>query len=344
VRAAAARGRQALGVEERPLPEPGSGEARVRLEACGICGSDLHFYHADLWQPGHTPGHEMVGRVEALGPDTAGCGLREGQRVAVEPLLACGDCEACRAGRYNVCRQLRLQGVQAPGGLCEALAAPTPRLHPVAEDLDPAVAALTEPVAVAVHGLRRGRFEPGQRVLILGAGAVGLVTAIAARALGAGEVWISARHAHQAERCRALGATRVLREEEAGHDALLALARETDFHLVVESVGGSADTVRDACAAVAPGGTISVLGVFLGPVAVDPLWLLMREGTLAWSNCYDAPGGRADFADAARLVEDERERLAPLVTHRRPLAEVDDAFRLAADKSSGAVKVSVTLP
>jgi len=113
---------------------------------------------------------------------------------------------------------------------------------------------------------------------------------------------------------------------------------------VVESVGGSADTVRDACAAVAPGGTISVLGVFLGPVAVDPLWLLMREGTLAWSNCYDAPGGRADFADAARLVEDERERLAPLVTHRRPLAEVDDAFRLAADKSSGAVKVSVTLP
>lgn len=343
MRAAVVRGHRALAVEERPLPEPGAGEARVRLEACGICGSDLHFYHTDLFAPGHTPGHEMVGRIEALGPGTADQDLREGERVAIEPILSCGRCGPCRAGRYNVCRSLRLNGLHASGGLCESMVAPAERLHRVSEELAPAVAALAEPVAVAVHGLRRGQLEAGQRVLILGAGTVGLVTAVAARAMGAGEVWISARHAHQAERCRALGVTRVLDEQEATHEALRELSQTIDFDLVVESVGGSADTLRAASAAVAPGGSISVLGVFLAQVAIDPYWMLVREGSIHWSNCYDATRGPADFALATRLVADEREHLAPLVTHRLPLSEVDEAFRLAADKSSGALKVSIDL-
>jgi threonine dehydrogenase-like Zn-dependent dehydrogenase len=202
---------------------------------------------------------------------------------------------------------------------------------------------MTEPVAVAMHGLERGGFEAGQRVLILGAGMIGLVSTLAARTMGAGEVWTSARHAHQAHLAREMGAHRVLSEEEASKQSLGALARGgSDFDLVVETVGGQATTLADACSAIKPGGTISVLGIYMSSPVIDPISLLMTEGTLCWSNCYTRRRGeRPDFARAASLVEDERERLALLATHELPLSEIDRAFQVAADRKAGAVKVSV---
>jgi threonine dehydrogenase-like Zn-dependent dehydrogenase len=179
-------------------------------------------------------------------------------------------------------------------------------------------------------------------VLVLGAGTVGLVTLIAARSLGASEVFVTARHAHQAERARALGADRVIDEREADAAHLDRLGRETDIDVAVETVGGHADTLATAAAAVRPGGHISVLGLFMEPPKLSPLPLLLKELTLGWSNCYHRPRGEpADFARAAAVVDAERERLATLVTDRFDLASVDAAFARAADKRSGAVKVSI---
>ncbi|MGH0038202.1 MAG: zinc-dependent alcohol dehydrogenase [Myxococcota bacterium] len=340
MRAARVRGPQQFGVDDVPVPEPGPGEVRVRIEACGICGSDLHFYHGALHAVGHTPGHEMAGVVDRLGPDVQG--FTPGDRVAVEPIRSCGDCALCRSGRDNVCRATRVLGIHEPGGFAEHIVVPSRRLFDLPHDLDPAIGALTEPVAVSIHGLRRGRFEKGQRVLVLGSGAVGLVTVLAARQLGAGEVWASARYPMQGERARSLGADRVLTEPEADPASLARLGLEHDIDLVVETVGGRADTLRAACAAIRPGGTVSVLGLFFDTVEVDPFSLLLKEGTLAWSNCYDRQGaGPVDFERAAQLVGDERERLSELLTHRVALEDVDEAYRLAADKRSGAVKVSV---
>ncbi|MFB3067023.1 MAG: zinc-binding dehydrogenase, partial [Planctomycetota bacterium] len=339
MRAAVVAGPKAFRVDEVPRPEPDSGEVRVRVESCGVCGSDLTFYHQNLMRMGQTPGHEIAGVVDAVGPGVTG--LDEGTRVAVEPLRTCGECVYCRSGRDSICRQTKLHGVHLAGGFAEAVTVPADRLYPLPADLDAAVAATTEPVAVAVHGLGRGRLEKGQRVLILGAGSVGLVTLIAARAMGAGEVWISARHEAQAELARQLGAARVLREEEASPESLGLLGLETDFDLVVESVGRG-DTLRAACAAIRPGGTISVLGVFLGGVELEPLSLFLKEGNLVWSNCYHRRGGRdADFAHAVELVDSERESLSQLISHRLPLDEIGRAFEVAADKAAGAVKVSV---
>jgi L-iditol 2-dehydrogenase/L-idonate 5-dehydrogenase len=340
MRAARVRGPQQFGIDEVPVPEAGAGEVRVHIEACGICGSDLHFHRDALHPVGHTPGHEMCGVVDALGPGVDE--LAPGDRVAVEPLSSCGECAPCRAGRDNVCRAMKVLGIHGPGGFAEYVVVPARRLFGLPSDLDPAIGSLTEPVAVSVHGLARGGFEKGQRVLVLGSGAVGLVTILAARHLGAGEVWASARYDVQARSARDMGADRVLMESEADPTALARLGRERDVDLVVETVGGRADTLRAAGAAIRPGGTVSVLGMFLGAVEVDPFPLLLKEGTLAWSNCYDRQGaGPADFETAAALVADERERLSRLLTHRVPLERIAEAYRLASDKRSGAVKVSV---
>jgi 2-desacetyl-2-hydroxyethyl bacteriochlorophyllide A dehydrogenase len=329
-----------LQVEEVPVPEMDAGEVRVQVEACGICGTDLSLLGGGLLPVGCVPGHEMAGVIEAAGHDSD-C-PPPGTRVAVEPLRSCGDCVYCRSGRYNICRDFEVHGIHRAGGFAEQVVVPAERVHPVDPELAPAVAALAEPMAVAVHGLRRGSFEKEQRVLVLGSGAVGLVSLLAARGMGAGEVWISARYAHQAERARQLGATRVLSEQEASPAALAELGVKTDFDLVVETVGGGANTLQAACAAIRPGGSISVLGMFTGPVAVEPYALLMKEGNLAWSNCYNqqAQSG-ADFATAVELVEGQREPLASLLSHRFPLERVAEGFQVASNKLAGALKVSV---
>ena len=195
----------------------------MRIDACGVCGSDLHFYHQRSLPPGHTPGHEMAGRIAECG--TASRDLPEGTRVAVEPLRSCGDCAPCRAGRDSQCRQVLLHGIHLAGGFAEYVLVPAKRVFALPDAVTPIVGAMTEPAAVAVHGLRRGRFEPGQRVLVLGAGSVGLVSVIVARAMGAGEVWITARHPHQATLAGELGASRVLREAEASGRARRRSAR-----------------------------------------------------------------------------------------------------------------------
>jgi threonine dehydrogenase-like Zn-dependent dehydrogenase len=209
--------------------------------------------------------------------------------------------------------------------------------------LRPELAALAEPVAVAVHGLRLGGFQPGQRVLVLGAGTIGLATVGVARALGAGEVLLTARHKHQAERGEALGATRILTEREASVEALASLGASSPADLVVETVGGEAKTLVAAGAAVAPGGTVSVLGLFMGSAEIDPFPLLLKEVNLQWSNCYSRSPAQADFQESVQLLQACAEDWSSLLTHSVPLDQIGDAFVLAGDKSSGAVKVTVVM-
>ena len=196
-------------------------------------------------------------------------------------------------------------------------------------------------MAVVVHGLRRGALAKGQRVLVLGGGTIGLLSVVAARALGAGEVWMTARHPHQAELGAALGAARVLREAEADLMALDGAGRESPIDLVVETVGGSADTLDAAGAATRPGGAVSVLGVFMGNVSLNALPYFLKEITLAFSNCYEHPHRGADFETAALLVSSHRDALEALTTNDVPLDDIAQGFVLASDKKAGAVKVTV---
>ena len=311
----------------------------MRVRACGVCGTDLHLHDLGLYAPGVTPGHEIAGEVDALGPGVEG--LAPGDPVVVEPLHSCGACRACREGRDAICPDGAIYGLNRDGGFAEHALVPARRVFRAPADLPMAVAALAEPLAVAIHGLRRGGFEAGQRILVLGAGPVGLATVAAARFLGAGPVWASARYPHQAERARRLGAARVLGEAEAAPAALGRLPEAERPDLVMETVGGHADTLGAAVAALRPGGVISVLGLFMQDVALPSFPLVRKEVTLAWSNCYVHTREHADFEDAVALLDAERERLASLATHSVPLDEIPRAYALAADKRSGVIKVTV---
>ncbi|MDX1384259.1 MAG: alcohol dehydrogenase catalytic domain-containing protein [Thermoanaerobaculia bacterium] len=342
MRAGVYRGRHRVELEELPLPQPAPGEVRIRVEACGVCGSDLHVYHAPPREvaPGMTLGHELVGAVDAVGEAVEGWAV--GDRVAVEPLLSCGRCGRCRAGRETECLETGLIGMHAPGGFADYVVAPAQRLFRLPPGLAPELAALTEPLAVALHALDRGGLEPGEDFLVLGGGAVGLLVVAAARLRGAGRITVTARYPHQARLAAELGADEVVAPEAVTSAVRLDSLAAAPPPLVVETVGGAAPTLDAAAAAVAAGGRVAVLGVFFEPVALDALLLLRKEASLVWSRCYARrPGRTPDFAAAIELLAAQPELFARLLSHRFALDEVGAAFAVAADKTAEAVKVTV---
>jgi threonine dehydrogenase-like Zn-dependent dehydrogenase len=330
-----------VALASRPIPDPGPGEVRVRVRACGLCGSDLHVVHSTtpLLAPGTIMGHEIAGTVDALGQGVDS--YSAGEAVVIEPLRTCGICEWCRIGRESICPSMQLYGINADGGFADYITVPARRLFRIPSDLPFHLAALAEPIAVAVHGLRMGRFRKDSRVLVLGAGTIGLAVTAVARMWGAGEILLTARHPHQARLGRALGASEVMMDTDASLEAMAALGKQRPAELVVETVGGNANTLLAAGAALAPGGVVSVLGVFMSHVPIDGFALFFKEATLQWSNCYSRAPGQADFDEAIRLLGENAGAWSSLLTHSVSLDEFERAFTLAGDKSQGAVKITV---
>ena len=314
-------------VEPGPLAE---GWARLQVAACGICGSDLHWWHGSMRRPlGTAPGHELAGTV-LDGP----AGLAD-VLYAVSPNVSCGACEFCLVGRTHLCDRAlgRGLGMGADGGLADIVDVPVPNLAPVTTD-DPVVAALTEPLAVSLRGVSLGEVGPDSRVLVLGAGTIGLAAALLARDRAA-EVAITARHPHQAAAAEAIGVT--VLDEEAG----VGWAKQVGPDVVIESVGGAASTLTDAVKACRKGGTIVLLGAFTEPRPVDLTKLMMKELRLQGSFCYGSTRRGAEYAAAAALTGRYVDELSTMTTHQFPLEAVTDAFETASDKSSGAIKVTV---
>jgi threonine dehydrogenase-like Zn-dependent dehydrogenase len=239
---------------------------------------------------------------------------------------------------------VQIFGVHTDGAFADYISVPARRLYRIPGELDFRTASLVEPIAVAVHGLRVAGFQPGQRLLILGAGTIGLAVVAVARAWASGEILLTARHSHQAELGRSFGATRILSESESTQEALAALGRKEPLELVVETVGGRSNTLLLAGAALAPGGTVLVLGLTLAPVPIDAFTLLHKEARLQWANCYHSlKPGQSDFDESLRLLREHRSLFSQLLTHCMPLDRLDRAIALAADKRSGSVKVTVVM-
>jgi threonine dehydrogenase-like Zn-dependent dehydrogenase len=236
---------------------------------------------------------------------------------------------------------LRILGIHLPGGLADAVIAPATALFALPSALDWPLGALAEPTAVCVHAMRLGGVTAGQRVLVLGAGTIGLLAVLAARAAGADDVLISARHAHQAAMASQLGASRVFAATTEGARELAAFAATHPIDGVIETVGGRAETVADAVGSVRPGGTVVVLGVFAAPPHLPALPLITKEVRIVGAMLYDRAAARPDFEIALDLLAQRREAMVPLITHRLSLDAVQSAFDTAADKRGGAIKVSV---
>jgi 2-desacetyl-2-hydroxyethyl bacteriochlorophyllide A dehydrogenase len=334
VLAATFLGPRDIRVEELPDPVPGPGEAVVRVHAAGICGGDLHEYRAgrQLYPtpyPRPAQGHELAGEVTAIGPSVET--VVPGDRVAVQPMVSCGVCPACRADRQSLCARLEHIGVARPGGFAELCLAPAANLFRLPVEVGYEEGALLDCTAVAVHALARVPVAPGAAVTVLGAGAIGLAAAQAASHAGGIVTVVGTRRA-PLEVALSLGADRVV-DLGAGE----APPRGAD--VVFETAGG-VSLLERALAAAGPGGTIGLVGEAFDAQALPLVEAMTSELTLAFVWSHD---GRDEYVRALDLAARGEVRLAPAVTHRYPLSELEIAFAAASERDrSGAIKVIVT--
>lgn len=303
------------------IPQPNAGEALIRVKAIGICGSDLHTLeglHPFVSYP-VLPGHEIAGIIEQVGAGVD-VGL-VGKMVALEPSLVCGTCRNCRAGRYNICENLKVMGFQTPGAMTELFATPVDRLHFLPDGATFTLGAFVEPTAVAVHAARLPGSLKGRDVAVIGAGTIGLLVAQVARAYDAASVTIVD-----------LDASRRAIAEKLGLKAVEALPKNS-VDVAFECVGVEA-ALRSAILAGRKGATIVIVGVF-GKDASIPAgliqdWELHLMGSLMYV--------RDDYVEAIRLLANKQIRIDEIVTHRYPLGEAAQAFETAIQRG-GALKV-----
>ncbi len=342
MKAAVVAGPKQFEIVEEPVPEPGPGRVLVRVRNCGICGSDLHFYRGEFPTPPRLRmGHEISGEVAALGEGVSNVSV--GQPVAIEPVEVCRSCNYCLTGREQLCPERKFLGTMLPGAFGEYIDVAAYIAHPLPEGVDFEAGALVEPLAVTVHGLRQVGLQFGERVAVLGSGTIGLMAQVAARALGASDVFATARYPHQAEMARALGASYVAQAGEGAVTELLGAFGGRQPEVVVETVGGHADTINEAIALAQSGGRVSILGIFSQAPQVNATLAILKEVALIGGIVYGHIGGRSDFGIALEIARRHAEEMRKVITHRVKLDEIAQGFATAADKSQRSIKVTVQL-
>ncbi len=330
---------QTITSAEVPVPTPGAGEVLLEIARVGICGSDIHAYygkHPFISLP-VTPGHEFSGTVAALGPGAEG--LVVGDRVTAMPQLFCGTCPPCRAGRYNICEQLRVIGCQSTGAMAEYLALPASLCVRLPDAFTFDQGAMLEPLAVGIHAARRAGDIRGKHVLTLGAGTIGNLAAQAARALGAAEVMITdvsdARLA-LARDCGVTHTVNVAREELSA--ALERAWGEARADVILECVG-TQSTMEQAVQVARKGSDIVVAGVFEDKVSLSVGLVQDRELRLIGTLMYTEQSWR----DAVAFVDEGKVTLEPLMSRHFPLAGLAEAFRFIERNRESAVKIMVDI-
>jgi L-iditol 2-dehydrogenase len=306
-----------------PRPEPGAGQARIAVTGAGICGTDQHILDGDYFsRPPVTLGHEVAGRVDAVGAGVDPGWL--GALVAPETAFStCGQCRWCRGGRPMLCAERVSIGSGVDGGFAAAVVVPARNLHRLPDWLDDQAAALMEPLACACNNvLDPGRVEPGDLVVVSGAGPVGLLAAQVARAAG-GVVTITGMRSdrERLEIARGLGFGTCDIEEPADLEGLEALARSRSIDVILEC-SGAAPAVASAIRWLRPGGRLVQMGLLAGAVAVPFGEIVTRELQVS-AGFGSSP---ASWRRAVRLVEERAVQLEPLVAHVFPLREHADAF------------------
>ena len=270
-------------MQELPVPEPPAGEVRLQVAAVGLCGSDLSGYigQNSLRVPPLVMGHEIAGTIDAVGAGTtvlaSGEAARTGQRVAVNPLISCGTCDLCQAGRQNLCRNRQIVGIHRPGGLAAFVAVPAAQCHAVPAHLSDAEAALAEPLACGIRAVTQTHLRPGEPLLILGAGSIGLLCLVAARGAGAGPVMITDTSEERLKVASRLGATETVRADQndvAG--AVQAFTGGHGFSAAIDAVG--LDSTRtQAVRAVRPGGRVVFIGLHHETSELEANYLVRQE-------------------------------------------------------------------
>lgn len=323
------------------VPRPGPGEVLVRVAAVGVCGSDLHYYSEGA--VGDTPcvfpqvlGHEPTGTVVEAGPGVTGWSA--GDRAALEPAIYCYRCEFCRAGKHNLCDNIRFMSTPGhPGFFREYATLPAANLLPFPGSLSMAEATLFEPLAVALHSVELAGFRLGENAAIFGAGSIGLLTLACLRLAGAARVWVVEPVPHRRQMAREMGADTAIDPAAAGPVAEIRRDTGNRGVDVVFDCAAKGASLNQSINLVRSAGRVVLTGIpsgVLTPVEFSPL--RRKEAAL-----LNVRRSNHNNDVALRLMTEYPARFAPLVTHTRPLDEIDEAFGIAEGYTAGVIKMVV---
>jgi 2-desacetyl-2-hydroxyethyl bacteriochlorophyllide A dehydrogenase len=339
MRALVFHGIRELRYEEVATPKWAATEVLVRVKAVGICGSDVHGYLGTTGRriPPMIMGHEFAGVVEAIGADATGVGI--GDRVAVFPYVTCGLCSSCREGRVNACPDKRMFGTfSTNGGMAQFVSVPATVLFPLPEDASFVHGALGEPLSVAARTVGKAAVAPGASVTIIGAGPIGLMCLILAKARGAKRIGVIDISEERLALARELGAAWVSNPQTKNSTDVLSIhLDERGADTVIEAVGIEA-TVSLAIQLVARGGKLVIVGMLEKRMPVDMHEIVSKEIRIEGSFLY----GRQEFQGVLGQIESLRPQLDKIVSHTAPLSQGAEFFARLAAGEANACKVVLT--
>lgn len=324
-----------------PTPKPKKNEVLLKVKACGICSSDIdRVFKTGTYHFPTVPGHEFAGQIVELGEGVDPSLL--GKRAAVFPLLPCFECTSCQQERYACCSNYNYFGSRCDGAYAEYLAVPVWNLVCFPDHIPYTSAALCEPMAVALHAVKEADIRPGETVVIVGSGTIGLLAALWARIRKAGKVVIVGRTAEKLQAAKMLGFENVIASAETDPVAAVnELTRGAMADAVMELVGSS-QAISTALCCCKKGGTVVLTGNPSSDIVLErnAYWKILRnelrlKGT--WNSMYGSQIN--DWKDALAQLGDSAFPVEKLITHRFPLQEHEAAFRVLRDRKECAVKV-----
>jgi 2-desacetyl-2-hydroxyethyl bacteriochlorophyllide A dehydrogenase len=299
------------GIRVVDADEPTGAGVRLSVVSAGICGTDVTLAAAGI--SGFIYGHEFAGVDES------------GTGYFVEPIVYGGRCEECRSGHTQRCAEPgnTTLGIFSNGGMAETVVVPEYSLLALPAQLDVKDACLIEPGAIAWHGVRRAQIQPGERFLVVGGGSIGLLAAAAAQHQGL-DVDVDTRHDHQRAAAERLGS-----------------GRPNGAYDVVLDAAGSESSMARSAEAARPGGRIVSLGVYMTTMPIPGLVSLNKELTYINSIAYGRHNGVREVEEVASMLAAKPEVAQTIITHRYPIDDAQEAFRVAAERNAGAIKVVI---
>ena len=311
----------------KPVPKPG--EALIKVDYVGICGSDMLVYKGEhpRCKPGTIMCHEYIGEVTELSSGTNSA-IKIGDKVAVEPIYSCNNCQACRSGNQHVCEVLKIDGIDHDGGLAEYKAVSVEKLHVFDQKIDLKQAALIEPIAVAVHVIRCSKLNIGSRVLVLGGGPIGHLVALVCRAAGAKVVAVSELNSFRREILQNNGLQTVDPIDNNLGDFIKEKTSGEGVDITFE-VSGAEKALEEATSLTNICGQIVIVSLFKKPPAIDLMAVCLKEYEIIGRRTYSAD----DYRTAINLLENNVLPLEGLVTDIVTLEKAEEGFKLITESS-----------
>ena len=322
---------------EIETPVPKAGEVLIRIMKIGVCGSDIHVWHGKHPFTSYpvTQGHEVSGEIAALGAGVEN--LEVGQKVTIQPQVVCGKCYPCRHGEYNLRETLKVMGFQTTGVASEYFAVDAAKVTPLPQEMSFDEGAMIEPLAVAVHAVRKFGDMQGMRVAVLGAGPIGILVAQAAKGMGAESVLITDISDLRLEKARQCGVDFCVNTREADFGEALVSSFGPDKADVIYDCAGNNVTMGQAIRCARKGSTIILVAVFAGMAEVDLAVLNDHELDLNTTMMYR----NEDYLEAIELVRAGKVDLKPLISKHFAFRDYAEAYRYIDENRETTMKVII---